>query len=227
MPILGILFFLFFAALIFGPGLWTKWVLRKHGKDRPDYPGTGGELARHLLDGYNLEEVRVEAAPPGQDHYDPMEKVVRLSPEHLEGRSLTAVAVAAHEVGHAIQDRDDYKPLKRRTQLIMATRHFERIGIITITVASFASIFLAGPFAIALWVFGLVMTGLIQVVVQISTLPVEIDASFNRALPILKHGKFIPEKDLEGANEILKACAYTYVAAALRSIIDLLRYIRR
>ena len=85
-------------ALMFGPSLWTKWVLRKHGRDRVDFPGTGGELARHLLDGYKLQDVPVEITDRG-DHYDPTTRTVRLSEEFYHGRSLTAITVAAHEVG--------------------------------------------------------------------------------------------------------------------------------
>ena len=113
--------------VFFGPQLWAKGVLRYYAVDRPDFPGTGGELARHLLDEAGLQEVRLEPAPAG-DHYDPVDKVVRLSPENLEGRSLTAVVVAAHEVGHALQDRDAYRPLVTRTKLVRSTAVFQKIG---------------------------------------------------------------------------------------------------
>src|SRR5690606_21083409 len=103
-------------ALAWLPQIWVRSVLARHSKHRPDFPGTGGELARHLLDGMGLHHVKVEATHAG-DHYDPRDKTVRLLPQHLNGRSLTAVVVATHEVGHAMQDATNYKPLKVRTRL--------------------------------------------------------------------------------------------------------------
>ena len=114
-------------AAVFGPSLWARGVLAWYGDDRPDFPGTGGELARHLLDEGGLAGVKVEATDAG-DHYDPTDKAVRLTRQNLEGRSLTAVATAAHEVGHALQDRDGYRPLETRTRLVRATYGLERVG---------------------------------------------------------------------------------------------------
>ncbi|MFW5681350.1 MAG: zinc metallopeptidase, partial [Pseudomonadota bacterium] len=103
-------------ALVFAPALWAQAVLRWYRDDRPDFPGTGGELARHLLDEAGLGDVAVEPTERG-DHYDPEAKAVRLSAAHFDGRSLAAVVVAAHEVGHALQDRDGYAPLAWRGRL--------------------------------------------------------------------------------------------------------------
>jgi Zn-dependent membrane protease YugP len=116
-------------AVVFGPSLWAKAVLAHHADDRPDYPGTGGELARHLLDRAGLEEVAVERTDRG-DHYDPEAKAVRLTPGNLDGRSLTAVTAATHEVGHALQDRDGYGPLATRTRLVKSIGKWQRIGSI-------------------------------------------------------------------------------------------------
>ena len=89
--------------LIFGPQLWVKWVLQRYNR-RPEenFPGTGGELARHLLDRYELQEVKVEITELG-DHYDPSARTVRLTRDKFEGKTLTAITVAAHECGHAFQ----------------------------------------------------------------------------------------------------------------------------
>ena len=81
-------------ALIFGPQFWIKWVMEKHGREQPDFPGTGGELARHLLDRAGLANVKLERIDGG-DHYSPEEKVVRLSARNFDGKSVTAVAVAS------------------------------------------------------------------------------------------------------------------------------------
>ena len=91
-------------ALIFGPSLWVKMVMSKYSSERPTMPGTGGDLAKHLIERFSLKDVKVEVTELG-DHYDPIEKKVRLLREHYESKSLTAIAIAAHEVGHAIQDQ--------------------------------------------------------------------------------------------------------------------------
>ena len=114
-------------ALIFGPGWWVRNVMSRYSKPEDRYDGSGGELARHLLDSLDLQNVKVEETSKG-DHYDPQEKVIRLTPGNLNGHSLTAVTVAAHEVGHALQDASGYAPLKIRSQLITLTRPVERLG---------------------------------------------------------------------------------------------------
>ena len=113
--------------LIFVPGMWIKHVMKRHAIDRPDYPGTGAELARHLLDRAGLDEVIVEVTPAG-DHYSPVDKAVRLSEANHDGRSLTAVAVATHEVAHAMQDAEGYGPLKWRTRMAGSVHTIQRLG---------------------------------------------------------------------------------------------------
>src|SRR5262245_45246039 len=102
MPILVVIGLVVLLAILFGPHLWIRRVLSPHGVDRPDLPGTGGELARHLLDAADLQQVTVEITGDG-DHYDPESQAVRLLPQHYDGRSIAAVAIAAHEVSHAVQ----------------------------------------------------------------------------------------------------------------------------
>ncbi len=209
--------------ICFGPMVWARMVMSRHAKERQDFPGTGGEFARHILDLANLENVGVEVTKTG-DHYSPQEKVVRLSKENLEGRSLTAVAVAAHEVGHALQDRDDYRLLRIRTRLAKVGFWGERIAHVLL-LASPATLF-ASP-KLALLQIGAGLTLMVgRVVVHLVTLPVEFDASFNRALPILDKGNYLRKDDLEGATSILRACAWTYVAGALFSVIDVIRWLR-
>ena len=101
-------------ALIFGPSLWVKFVMRRYSSEKPEMPGTGGELAKHLIERFSLNDVKVEVTELG-DHYDPIEKKVRLSKENYESKSLTAIAIAAHEVGHAIQDQQCDRRLAIRT----------------------------------------------------------------------------------------------------------------
>ena len=104
-------------ALVFGPNLWVRWVMRRYAEDLAAMPGTGGELAQHLIKEFNLDGVTTEVTTVG-DHYDPAERKVRLSEENYQGRSLTAIAIAAHEVGHAIQHARGDKRLLLRTSLV-------------------------------------------------------------------------------------------------------------
>ena len=113
--------------LLFGPNLWVQQVLKRHAAPRDDFPGTGGEFARHLLQRLQLNEVRVESSTGG-DHYDPGARTVRLTPDKFNGKSLTAVTVAAHEVGHALQHRLGYQPLRWRTGLATLAQAAQQLG---------------------------------------------------------------------------------------------------
>ena len=112
-----LIFGLIIVALVFGPGLWVRHVLEKYSKPDDRYGGTGADLARHLLDLHGMQAVGVEQTESG-DHYDPSSKTVRLSPGNFDSRSLTAITVAAHEVGHALQDHNGYTPLRLTTRLV-------------------------------------------------------------------------------------------------------------
>ena len=116
-----IVFALIIISVVFGPGIWVQRVLSKYAEPANRYAGSGAQLARFLLNKNGLENVKVEQTTEG-DHYDPGDKAVRLTPDKFEGHSLTAITVAAHEVGHALQDRDAYGPLRLRTRLVKATR---------------------------------------------------------------------------------------------------------
>jgi Zn-dependent membrane protease YugP len=113
--------------ILFGPQLWVQAVFRRHAGPRPELAGNGGEFARHLLDQLHMTDVRVEPAKGG-DHYDPVSKTVRLDKDRLEGKSLTAIVVAAHEVGHALQDRLGYRPLRWRNRLASLAQVAQQLG---------------------------------------------------------------------------------------------------
>ncbi len=117
--------------LIFGPSLWVKLVMRRHSSENPEMPGTGGELAKHLIERFSLKDVKVEVTELG-DHYDPTEKKVRLLREHYESKSLTAIAIAAHEVGHAIQDQQGDKRLTTRTKMVPVVDKVARWSVVII-----------------------------------------------------------------------------------------------
>ena len=223
MPLILLLIVLL--AAVYGPSLWAKAVLARHRDDRPDFPGTGGELARHLLDQAGLTQVAVEATDRG-DHYDPIGKAVRLSADNFDGRSLTAVTVAAHEVGHALQDGAGYAPLIARTRLVRLVRGLQRLGSIIIFAALALAAISGSPGLALVGIAAGLATMASEVVIHLVTLPVEFDASFNRALPILDQGGYLPPDDMPAARRILKACALTYVAASLAGLLNLWRWIR-
>jgi len=211
-------------AAVFGPQLWVRYVLARHSEPRRDFPGTGGELARHLLDEAGLGHVPVETTEVG-DHYDPEAPAVRLTADHHDGRSLTAVVVAAHEVGHAIQHKMRYRPLTLRTRLAKSAHTAQRLGLGLLLVGPLIAAMVQFPQMGALTLLGGFLTLGTAVVVHFVTLPVEWDASFNKALPILFEGRYLEAKDHRAARSILTACALTYVAAALASLLNVARWL--
>ena len=212
-------------ALSLLPQMWVKSVIARHSKERPDFPGTGGEFARHLLDRLNLSRVGVEETDLG-DHYDPEAKVVRLLPQHMNGKSLSAVVIAAHEVGHAMQDATGYGPLVARTRLAKQAGRIQSAAMLLLLATPILVVIARSPSILFLELAaGLLMIAM-TVVMHLTTLPVEFDASFKRALPVLEAGKFIPEEDMPAARSILWAAAFTYVAAAAISLLDIARWLR-
>jgi len=223
--IVGLFALILLLALATLPQLWVRAVMARHSAERPDFPGTGGQFARHLLDEMKLHEVRVEETQIG-DHYDPQDKAVRLSPDNFSGRSLTAVTVAAHEVGHAMQDATSYPPLVARTRLAKTGAIVERVGAFVMIAAPLMAVLVKHPAGMLFQIAaGLLLIGF-TVLVHLTTLPVEFDASFKRALPVLRAGQYIPERDMPAARGILRAAALTYVAGALISLINIARWLR-
>lgn len=212
-------------ALAFLPQMWVKGVLKKHSAERTDFPGTGGEFARHLLDEMGLTNVVVEETKLG-DHYDPETKTVRLIPDHFDGRSLAAVVVAAHEVGHAMQDATGYGPLHARTRLAKRAQHIERFGAIVMLAAPLVMLLSKSPHVLILQAFVGMLILSSTILMHAMTLPVEFDASFRRALPVLKAGNYVADQDMRAARQILRAAAFTYVAAAAVSLLDVMRWLR-
>lgn len=212
-------------ALAFLPQMWIKSVIRRHAVERADYPGTGGEFARHVLDGMGLHHVVVEETKLG-DHYDPDAKAVRLLPEHFGKRSLSAVVIAAHEVGHAMQDATGYGPLTARTQLARRAVYIEKFGSIVMLAAPIMMLLSKSPHILLVQVACGVLILASTIFMHMVTLPVEFDASFRRALPLLKSGNYISARDMGSARSLLRAAAYTYVAAAAVSLLDVMRWFR-
>jgi Zn-dependent membrane protease YugP len=225
MPIMVGLASLILLALVLGPQAWVRAVLARHGVERRDLPGTGGELARHLLDEAGLRGVKVELTGDG-DHYDPEEHAVRLTPQHHDGRSIAAVAVAAHEVSHALQHARGERAIARRFEQVKSLVWVDRIAVAVLILAPVVFALVRAPGLLVLQLgAGILLLG-IRVVVHLVTLPVELDASFAKALPVLERGRYLAPADLPAARSVLRAAAYTYVAAALVTLLNVGRWLR-
>lgn len=189
----------------------------KYSKVPNDRGLSGAEAARLLVQRNNLS-VKIDRSPGGSlsDHYDPRTKTVRLSPEVYDGRSVSALSVASHEVGHAIQHAYGYKPLDFRTTLFpvasFASQAWTLFFFMGMFFQSNSSFFL--DMAIILFSLGLLF--------QIVTLPVEFDAS-RRALAQMTDQGLLGSGEMVGARAVLKSAALTYVMAALMGIANLLR----
>ena len=178
---------------------------------------SGFEVARQILDNNGLSDVYVtETKGMLSDHYDPSRKVVRLSTDIFHGTSIASTSVAAHEVGHAIQDKVGYAFMKFRAALFPFVNISSYAGYISILIGVlFSSLEL-------IWI-GIALEVVI-LLFQLITLPVEFDASRRAKQEIKKEG-FLTKAELEGSNAMLKAAAYTYVAAVIANIMQILRLV--
>lgn len=211
-------------AILYGPHLWARHVLQRYNREAY-FSGNGFDLARLVLKEMALDTVGVEETPRG-NHYDPEKKNVRLTTATCGQNTLTAVVVAAHEVGHALQDHEHYPPLAARTRMIGSAARMERIGAGIMMVVPVLALVARVPAAGVLMFIGGLATLCIPVMVHLLTLPTEFNASFKRALPILINGPYIPPEDIPAARRILLACALTYVANALVGLLNIWRWIR-
>lgn len=178
---------------------------------------TGAETARLILDNNQLKDVKVEEVQGYlSDHYDPSAKTVRLSVRNYRESSISAVAVAAHECGHAIQDKDGYSMMRLRHALVPIVNLTNRLGYVVLVIGLISGL------------LGIVQIGIILeaviVLFHLVTLPVEIDAS-RRALKKIEEYGILDKKEHSGGKQVLKAAAFTYVAGVLSSILEILRLI--
>ena len=214
------LFFYFLPFLsLFLPNIWVNYVLKKNNEILTDMPFTGNQLGQKLLQENNLENVLIE--PIKQvDHYNPLEKKVHISEDKLHKKSITSIAVVAHEIGHAIQDKENYKPLILRQKLIEKTMIFQRIGSFLLIIG-LPSIFAITKSPFITFIAAIIIMGCLStnVLIHLITLPVEFDASFKRALPILQ--KYVPKENMRQCRSVLRAAAFTYLAQSIVSIFRL------
>jgi len=180
---------------------------------------SGAEAARELIRQRGIEGVRIEATPGSlSDHYDPFNKVLRLSQDVYAGRSLAALGVAAHEAGHAIQHAQAYGPLKLRSLLVRPANLGSNLGVILTGVGLMLQ-------ASSLTLIGIVLFSA-AVLFTLVTLPVEFDAS-RRAVIALRELGMVTAQESNGAKAVLDAAAWTYVAAALSAVLQLLYFLMR
>lgn len=178
---------------------------------------TGENIARMILDSAGLYDVPVvETRGELTDHYDPRSRVVRLSSDIFHGSSIASAGVAAHEVGHAIQHQEQYKPLVLRTSMASAVNISSQASIFIFMIGLLFSIPMLTNIGIIFFT--------VAVFYQIITLPVEFNAS-RRALKILESRNILYDNEVSEAKNVLRAAAMTYVAAALMSISQLIRLI--
>lgn len=219
-----LLIFTILLALVYGPQFWVQRVLKRyHQSPEANFPGTGGELARHLLDRYQLKNIKVEVTESG-DHYDPNAGAVRLTEDKFNGKTLTAITVAAHECGHALQHATGQPLFIWRTRLAQVGIWAERLGSFLLFAAPLLVLFTKAPVSGLLSAFGAFLVIGFGILVQLFTLPVELDASFRKALPLLKSGYLEPNQ-YKPAERILQAAAWTYVAASLASLLNFWRWL--
>lgn len=187
---------------------------------RNAYGYTGAYVARSILDSNGLQSIQVEVAKGGvlSDHYDPLQRIVRLSPDVYYNQSIASISIAAHEVGHAIQHKEHYGFIGLRNKLLPAASIASNLGWVTL----FLGLFLFGPDSIVFYA-GVIMLVII-VLFQLVTLPIEINAS-TRAMTQLVNLHCIQEEEKPACKAMLKAAAFTYIAALISSILNVLRVI--
>ena len=214
------LFFYFFPFIIlFLPNLWVNYVLKKNNKILPDMPFTGKELGNRILKDLKINNVTIHSIKQ-LDHYNPIEKKVHISENKIDKKSITSISVVVHEIGHAIQDKENYTPLILRQKLIEKTMIFQRLGSFLLIIG-LPSIFAFTKSPLITFIAAILIMGCLStnVLIHLITLPVEFDASFKRALPILQ--KYVPNENMKQCKSVLRAAAFTYLAQSIISIFRL------
>lgn len=188
----------------------------KHKKILNNKELNGFDIARKILDKNKLQDIMIlETKGTLSDHYDPSRKVIKLSSDIYNGTSIASLAVAAHECGHAIQDKTGYTPMKIRTKIVPTVNICTKLGYIAIIIGGF--------FSTQLIEIGIILLTTI-LIFELITLPVEFNAS-NRALKELEKLKLIDKQEKNKTKNMLSAAAFTYVASLITSFLQILRLI--
>ena len=213
-----IIYLIIFLILSTAPVIWLNYVFRKNDQILLNMPFTGLEFGKLILKDYGLTEVKIEKSL-SVDHYDLLEKKVKVTQERLSKKSLTAISIVCHEIGHAIQHKEKYKALEQRTSLVRNTAWISQIGS-SILLIGIPTILATGYYPlIKVCLFLALISLLIGIIVHLITLEVELDASFNKALPILIEK--VPPEYHDSCKSILRAAAFTYVIGVVRNFVSL------
>lgn len=203
--------------LTLGAQIGINMAMKKYKAIKNSKKITGFEVARKILDSNGLSDVHVvETGGILSDHYDPSRKVVRLSHDVFHGESVASVAVASHECGHALQDKDNYSFMRFRSFLVPFVNFSSKFGYIAIVIG-----LIFGLMDLA-WV-GIALE-LIILLFQLITLPVEFDASKRAGVEIKKYN-LVTNTEAKGAKSMLRAAAFTYVASVCTNLLQILRLV--
>jgi hypothetical protein len=213
-----IVYLIIFLILSTAPVIWLNYVFHKNDQILINMPFTGLEFGKLILKDYGLTEVKIEKSL-SVDHYDLLEKKVKVTQERLSKKSLTAISIVCHEIGHAIQHKEKYKALEQRTSLVRNTAWISQIGS-SILLIGIPTILATGYYPlIKVCLLLALISLLIGIIVHLITLEVELDASFNKALPILIEK--VPPEYHDSCKSILRAAAFTYVIGVVRNFVSL------
>ena len=206
-------FILMLAVQIYVNSTYKKWSQVPAGSRM-----SGAEAAQRLIRAGGLYDVNVEGVSGRlTDHYDPRDKTLRLSQGVYEGRSVASVAIAAHELGHAMQDQDEYFPLRLRAALVPAVNIGSYLGWILIILGIFLRMTGLAWLGVAVFAGGAIFA--------LATLPVELNASARAKRLLVQSGIIVGNEEQRGVNKVLNAAALTYVAALITAILQLLYYV--
>ena len=213
MTLLIIVFFISFI-----PVFWVNYVFKKNDTILPNMPFNAYEFGEDIIKELKLKNVIIEKTLIG-DHYDLAEKKIKVHEDRFKRKSLTSISIICHEIGHAIQHAQNYSPLITRTKLVKNTQWINKINMAIIYIG-FPLIFATGFLSlIKLFALIILLSTLIGVIIHLITLEVELDASFNRAFPIIK--KKIPKVYHNSCRSVLRAAAFTYVVGVFKDLISL------
>tara|TARA_B100001123_G_scaffold246949_1_gene275911 strand:+ start:741 stop:1445 length:705 start_codon:yes stop_codon:yes gene_type:complete len=217
--VIKLFFYILPFIILFLPNIWVNYILKNNNRVLSDMPFTGNQLGKKILEEQKIYNVSIESIKQ-LDHYNPIKKKIHIGEDKLNKKSITSIAVVAHEIGHAIQDKENYKPLIIRQKLIEKTMIFQRLGSFLLIIG-LPSIFAFTKSPLITFVAAIIIMGCLStnVLIHLITLPVEFDASFKRALPILQ--KYVPKENMKQCRSVLRAAAFTYLAQSIVSIFRL------
>lgn len=197
---------------------WVQSTYTKWSKVRNHYGINGADAAKRLINSASLSQVSL-AETPGKltDHYNPRTKTLSLSQPVATGESIASLAITAHEIGHAQQDREDYFPLRLRAALVPATNIGSSLGWIIILVGLLLGVTQLAWLGVGLFALGSIFA--------LATIPVELNASARAKVLLTQSGLVSSDEEQQGVNAVLNAAAFTYIAALAASLLQLLYWV--